>query len=121
MMRRRITSDTSGELQSLLEVIPDGALVVDSEDVVVDANKAATRIFDRPPGDLRGRTLATLLRPPGARAVAHTNTALDSRTVQLRSIHRTDGSTRQIELRTRRVARGPNRLCFVRDVTEETR
>ena len=53
--------DTTRELAAVLDNIADGLITIDSMGLVTRANPAAARMFDRPTGDLVGRSSAIVL------------------------------------------------------------
>lgn len=70
---------TSGFLNTVKEFLPLGLLVVDARRVIVEANRAAEKLFEYGPGELKGLDLYNVLSSPVASREALWKTLLEKK------------------------------------------
>jgi PAS domain S-box-containing protein len=112
----RALKDSEQQYRDLFETTPDAVVVLDAETrVVVDANRAAERLYGRSSAELRGKTTADLTsaQPPPVMQGA----------LIVRRERRADGSTVSVEVTTTTTKRHARDIVVevVRDISERER
>jgi two-component system sensor kinase FixL len=119
--------EREAHLQSILDTVPDGMIVIDERGIVLSFSAAAERMFGYPAAEICGRNVSLLMPSPhrehhdeyirrylatGERRIIGIGRVVAGR--------RKDGSTFPIELAVGEVRQGGRRLFtgFVRDITE---
>lgn len=134
-MEREATSEDSSVIASellgaVMSLIPDAAVVVDAEGLVVSVNGHAEELFGYSPGSLTGHGIEMLI-PERVRRRHHSQRATYMADPQVRSMgagldltgRRHDGSEFPIDISLAPITNAGNRMVVaaIRDVTEQRR
>ncbi|MBI2718911.1 MAG: PAS domain S-box protein, partial [Rhizobiales bacterium] len=119
--------EREAHLQSILDTVPDGMIVIDERGIVLSFSAAAERIFGYTADEVCGRNVNLLMPSPHREHhddyIRRYLTTGERRIVGIGRVvagQRKDGSTFPMELAVGEVSQGSRRLFtgFVRDITE---
>lgn len=119
--------EREAHLQSILDTVPDGMIVIDERAIVLSFSAAAERMFGYTADEVCGRNVSLLMPSPHREHhdayIRRYLTTGERRIVGIGRVvagRRKDGSTFPIELAVGEVSQGGRRLFtgFVRDITE---
>jgi two-component system sensor kinase FixL len=122
--------EQEAHLQSILETVPDGMIVIDERGIIRSFSVAAERIFGYAAGEVCGRNVSLLMPSPHREQhdeyIARYLRTGERRIVGIGRIvagQRKDGSTFPMELAVGEVKQGDHSLFtgFVRDISERQR